>query len=138
LVLSSLCPTLWGDLVIQSNASGDINLDGIANITGSLIIDTGAIITSLHSRTLQQAGGLYVTSAPVLQNIRFPNLESITSDEQISVGDAPGLNLIDLSSLQTPGEFLQVYSTPNLTSFEYPMNISLAATTWGLLSSRLG
>jgi hypothetical protein len=120
------------------DASGDIDLDGIINITGGLSTAgpdgnfPGTGITSLHSRTLRQTGGLYISSAPLLQNISFPNLESITSDEQIYIGNASELSLIDLSSIQTGGEFIQIFLTPNLTDFKYPMNVSLAATTWGV------
>ena len=143
-VLASSCPTIWGDLVIMPDASGDIDLDGVTNITGNLqtvnlagnFPTTG--ITSIHSRTLRQMGGLDIYSVPLLQNISFPNLESIAGDGQIYIGNALELSLIDLSSIQTGGEFIQIFSTPSLTNYKYPMNVSLAPTTWGIVIAGTG
>src|SRR5579871_4797964 len=117
-ILASSCPTIWGDLVIMPNASGDIDLNGVTNITGNLKTadlvgnapSTG--ITSIHSRTLRQTGGLDIYSVPLLQNISFPNLESIAGGGQIYIGNALELSLIDLSSIQTGAEFIQIFSTP--------------------------
>ena len=123
--------------MIAENSSGDINLDGLINITGSLGCDetypefTGTQITSIHSKSLTSIGDqltLYV--APLIKNISFPNLQSVGG--VIYIGEAPLLTSIDLSSVQTLGTWLRIFLAWKLTELKFPMNANGEHTQAGI------
>src|SRR2546430_1235068 len=57
--LASQCRTFWGSIQIGTNASGDVYLEGITNITGYLQSKRTSI-TSIQSKTLIQVTSLDV------------------------------------------------------------------------------
>jgi hypothetical protein len=115
--------------VLAANSNGDINLDGLVNITGGLGPSdiypnfTGTQITSFHSKSLISiGGGLALYTAPLLEYISLPGLQSV--GQQIVIGDAPLLTSINLSSAQTLGSMLRIFLVWNLTDLRFPVNVN--------------
>jgi hypothetical protein len=111
--------------VIGPGSSGDIILDGLTNLTGSItpLVGypnfTGTQITTIRSQSLLQIGGyINIYTAPMLQSVSFPKVQNIV--EQIYIGDSPKLTEIDLSSLQDCGSWLRIFDTPLLTLLKIP------------------
>ena len=109
--LASQCRTFWGDIQIGANASGDVYLEGITNITGYLR-SKGTSITSIQSQTLIQVASLDVNNDGTLQTISLPHLQAISTT--LWIYDMPKLRTIDLSSLDGSGSLFFVSSTPSL------------------------
>jgi hypothetical protein len=123
--LANECPVFWGDIVIGPGSSGDIILDGLTNLTGSItpLVGypnfTGTQITTVRSQSLLQIGGyISIYTAPILQSVSFPKVQNIVG--QIYIGDSPKLTEIDLSSLQDCGSWLRIFDTPLLTLLKIP------------------
>jgi hypothetical protein len=123
--------------VLAANSTGDINLDGLVSVTGNLRASdiypnfTGTQITSFHSKSLISIGGgiaLYV--APLLEYISLPGLQSV--NQQIVIGDAPVLTLIDLSSAQTIGSMLRIFLAWNLIDLRFPVNANGGRAVGGI------
>ena len=80
-MLASACPTFFVDIVLAENFVGDINLDGLVNIYGSLKASDGygnftdTQITRLHSKYVTSIDGdLGVYAAPLILGLSFLNL----------------------------------------------------------------
>ena len=123
--LAKECPVFWGDIAIGPGSSGDIILDGLTNLTGSITPlaaypnFTGTQITTIRSKSLLQIGGsLNIYTAPLLQSVSFPKVQNVVG--QIYIGDAPELTEIDLSSIQDCGDWLRIFHTPLLTRLKIP------------------
>jgi hypothetical protein len=123
--LASECPVFWGDIVVGPDSSGDIILDGLANLTGSVTPPvayphfTGTQITTIRSQSLLQiGGGISIYTAPMLQSVSFPKIQNVVG--QIYIGDSPKLTEIDLSSIQDCGGWLRIFDTPLLTLLKIP------------------
>src|SRR2546421_6725362 len=102
--LANECPVFWGDIVIGPDSSGDIILDGLTNLTGSITPPapipnfTGTQITTIRSQSLLQIGGsIKIYTAPMLQSVSFPKVQNVVG--QIYIGDSPKLTEIDMSSI---------------------------------------
>ncbi|KAF2965811.1 hypothetical protein GQX73_g7769 [Xylaria multiplex] len=121
------CTNITGDLVLGSEASGEIILDGITNIFGSLRNDGDSAITSISSSTLS---AIWVNAAfqglSSLQSIAFPNLITVGTPDQdrgiiangsVVLEDLPALETTNLEGLTNIGEY-HVIALPKWTEDE--------------------
>lgn len=122
--VANSCPVVWGNVYLQPGSSGDINLDGIINITGNLRPTedygqyVGTNITSFSSSTLLHLGGdLSVYNANQLLTFAFPNLQHVFYAVFISSADI--LTTIDISSVPTAGNWFRINDVPTLATFKY-------------------
>jgi len=142
--LASQCTVLYGDVQLGPSISGDISLDGLENITGSLkpSVDdwnqTNTQLTHFESATLLEIGSnLDFHNATLLQTVSFPKLGSMLG---LFIGFTPALERLDLSSLQSSGELFQIADTPALENLiipaglKCPSNHGLAIATTNLTS----
>lgn len=80
-VLSS-CETFTGDIVIVSQAAGDISLNGVQQITGSLSSDNATQVSSISAPQLNSIGDKFsLTSLTGLTALNFGSLTSVGSIE---------------------------------------------------------
>lgn len=125
------CKELGGYLALQSNWTGDANLDGIERIDGNLMLfycdnyvstysgclDASDRPFSVHSSTLKEVTG-YIDkqagSAPV-KSIRFPKLQTVGL--WFGLSDQGTLEELDLTALTDVGGF-QVTGASKLKSIE--------------------
>lgn len=113
------CGTVSGDLLVSGSAAGQISLNGVSNITGSL---------QLVPCQSTACDGLESFSSPDLvavgENVIFDNLTTLTevllpklqSAHSISLVDLPKLTSVSMDSLQLAmiGDF-ELYNTGNVT-----------------------
>lgn len=113
------CGTVSGDLLVSRSAAGEISLNGVSNITGSL---------QLVPCPSTACDGLASFSSPDLlevgENVIFDNLTTLTevllpklqSAHSISLVDLPKLTSVSMDSLQLAmiGDF-ELYNTGNVT-----------------------
>ncbi|KAI0537055.1 hypothetical protein GGR58DRAFT_527693 [Xylaria digitata] len=125
--IRTACANITGDLVLGSEASREIILDGITNIFGSLRNDGDSAITSISSSTLS---AIWVNATfrglSSLQSITFPNLiavgtlsqdRSILANGSVVLEDLPALETTSLESLTNLGEY-RVIALPKWTEDE--------------------
>jgi hypothetical protein len=141
-VLANECPIFWGDIVIGPDSSGDIILDGLTNLTGSITPPvtypnfTGTQITTIRSQSLLQIGGsISIYTAPILQSISFPKVQNVVGN--IYIGDSPKLTEIDLSSIQDCGDWLRIFDTPLLTLLKIPPGATGSPNGIGITNTSL-
>jgi hypothetical protein len=135
--LARACPTFFGDIVLAANSTGDINLDGLVNVTGDLKLNdlssnfTGTQITGFHSKSLVSIGGGFsLQNASLLEHISLSRLQSV--NQQIVIGDVPFLTLIDFSSLMTLGSMLRIHHAWNLTDLRFPVDANSGRAVSGI------
>lgn len=131
------CTTYNGTIYINSTASSDLGLQNSSiiipmhTIIGALYItssDDNSLITQIIANNLSFVGssdstnlpqtdiGLSIIGFPSLQNISFPDLQTIGGTLNISLN--PDLPLVNLSSLQSVGGDLDL--TGNFTKILWP------------------
>jgi hypothetical protein len=102
------CQVIEGDLNIVAHDSETINLDGLEEIRGSLVIrdssDQTSPLFNISSSTLKSIGGrLDAFLFPTVEKIILPNLANVTGS--VSFEKMDHLTHIDLTSLQYLGSF---------------------------------
>lgn len=113
------CGTVTGDVLISGSATGQINLNGVSKITGSLQLFPCASnfcdgLTSLSSPDLLEVGeNVIFDNLTTLNEVLLPNLQSAHS---ISLVDLPNLTNVSMDSLHIAmsGGF-ELYNTGNVT-----------------------
>lgn len=139
--LANECPVFWGDIVIGPDSSGDIILDGLTNLTGSITPPvaypnfTGTQITTIRSQSLLQIGSISIYAAPILQSVSFPKVQNVVT--QIFIGESPKLTEIDLSSIQDCGAWLRIFDTPSLTLLKIPPGATGSPSGIGITNTSL-
>lgn len=94
----SSCSTFKGSIVVNTGASGQVDLTGIQQISGDLIAQNNGVLTSLSSSTLQSIGGSFtLTNLTGLSNLQFTALSSVGSIVWQS------LTALDTLTFGTPG-----------------------------------
>ncbi|KAI0418626.1 hypothetical protein F5X98DRAFT_373438 [Xylaria grammica] len=109
------CANITGDLVLGGGAGGEIVLDGITNIAGSLQNDGDSAITSVSSSTLVSIGvNATFRGLGSLQNIAFPNLTTVgtlvqdsdrVANGSVVLEDLPALATTNFQNLANLGEY---------------------------------
>lgn len=108
------CSTFKGDIVIDSAASGDIYLNGIDTITGSLTAINVTSLTSLNANKLSTIGGdLYLWNLPKLSAVAFTSLEQV---QTLSCVGLPELKSLPFDTGLTEAAYIWVSDT-GLTTF---------------------
>lgn len=134
--LAKACPTFFGNIVLAQNSTGDINFDGLVSVNGQIYPSAEASdfttqITGFHSSSLTSlSGDLGLFSSAVIEEISFSALRSM--DGRIIIGELPLLKSIDLSSIESIGQWFRIFHVENLTDLKLPANIDTGRTTGGV------
>ncbi|KAK8062091.1 hypothetical protein PG997_014188 [Apiospora hydei] len=106
------CQVIDQDVVLASDATGDISLDGIDVIEGSLRCEDGSQVTALrHEGIWDIYGDLILRDMPKLQTVDFKNLLQMgdrygtPTGGKVVLEDLPAGSSIDLSELAKLSEF---------------------------------
>jgi hypothetical protein len=112
-VLSSSCSTWNGDIsIIAADITGNITLDGLVTIQGSLYINGTGQVTGLSSQTLKTiSGNLTIDSVPSLKSIELPALATVGGPVRFSRLDS--LVTVNLAALNAV-DSLFLISLPRL------------------------
>jgi hypothetical protein len=109
----SVCETFSGDILITSAASGEIDLTGINQITGSLMVIGATNLATLTAPTLNSISEVFnMTDLTVLSTLSFPELTSVGS---IIWKTLPALDALTFSSVVTQASVVNIQDT-QLTS----------------------
>lgn len=103
--LASACPTVLASISISADAGGDISLDGIETISGSLSLENcepvscrQQTVTRISTSTLRLvAGDLVISGLDSLINVSFPLLGEVRGN--IEIQDLAELDTLDLSAV---------------------------------------
>ncbi|KAL1618520.1 protoplasts-secreted [Diplodia seriata] len=110
----SSCKTFEGSIAISEETWGSISLDGIEEITGSLIVDSAETLTYFSADSLSSIGGLELSNAPLFTGFDLPSLNKI---ESLSLSSLPLLWEVDFGSTIEECSTVEVRDT-YLTSLE--------------------
>jgi hypothetical protein len=109
------CTTFTGDVLITEAAAGVITLTGIDQITGSLLVDSAAGLTSLIAPTLNSISEIFnLTGLTILSTLSFPELTSVGS---IFWKTLPELDSLTFSSTVNKASVVNIQDT-QLTSLD--------------------
>jgi hypothetical protein len=102
------CPTVAGDVILATNATGTINLDGIQVIQGSLASEDCSSnctsLTVLSSSTLVSVSqNISLQGLSGLQNISLPQLQTVGA--QFYLDSLPSLQNLSVPLLSSVGQF---------------------------------
>jgi len=87
------CSTYKGNVVIDPSASGAIAIDGVQQITGSLIAQNAAQLTELSADQLGSIGGTFgLNNLTILSTLAFSALNSVSTIDWIALPALQGLN----------------------------------------------
>lgn len=87
------CSTYHGDITIASDAAGEIALDGIQQLTGSLKCNNATQLTSITADQLNSIAGTWtLTGLTILANLGFNSLTNVANIEWIGLPALQGLN----------------------------------------------
>ncbi|EKG14436.1 hypothetical protein MPH_08425 [Macrophomina phaseolina MS6] len=92
------CSTFTGDVRVSADVTGDLALDGLEVLTGSLSVSSIAGLTSISAKSLQNITGfMYLQNLPLLASAEFPELTSI--GDQMRLEALPKLSRLGLQSV---------------------------------------
>lgn len=87
------CQKWTGDVVIESNAAGIIQLNGVQQITGDLKCNNATQVTSITSDQLNAIGGTFnLQSMTILSNLQFDSLTDCYQIYWVGLPALQGLN----------------------------------------------
>ncbi|KAK7993102.1 GPI-anchored cell wall organization protein Ecm33 [Apiospora marii] len=121
-VIGKGCQVIDDEVVLASDATGDIDLSGIDSIDGSLRSEKGSQVTTLHHKGIWYIqGDLLLQDMPKLQNVSFKHLLEVGqhvygSGGRVVLDNLPAATGIDLYSLAAYSEFRAV-DLPRLDEF---------------------
>lgn len=110
----SSCKTFEGSIAISEEVFGSIALDGIEEITGSLIVDSAETLTYFSADSLTTVGGLELKDSPIFTGFDLPSLNKV---ESLSLASLPLLWEVDFGSTIQECSTVEVRDT-YLTSLE--------------------
>ncbi|KAK8078720.1 hypothetical protein PG994_002527 [Apiospora phragmitis] len=115
------CQVIDHDVVLASDATGDISLDGIDVVEGSVRSEDGSQVTALRNKAIWEIDGdLVLRGMPKLQNVNFTKLLRVGRQKQsggeLVLEDLPAVTSIDLYELYGFAEFHAV-DLPRLDVF---------------------
>lgn len=114
------CQNIDEDVVLASDATGDISLDGITTIGGSLRSENGSQVTALRNKQIWEiSGDLLLWDMSKLQTLDFKNLLSVGRFKEVGnvvLENLPVVAKIDLYELYGFYEFHAV-QLPALQEF---------------------
>ncbi|KAB5525618.1 hypothetical protein GE09DRAFT_1229411 [Coniochaeta sp. 2T2.1] len=140
--LAGACRTFTGDVLVSDEASGTIDLSGIGQLRGSLIVENAGRLTGLASSSLNSITERFLmTNLTGLSSLSFPSLNSvgtiswtaITALDSLSLG-TPGVQKADTVIISDT--FLQSLDGIDVTSLKVlDVNNNGRLTQW---NSKLG
>lgn len=87
------CQTYEGDVIISSEASGSISIDGVGAITGDLTCINATQLTSISADQLATIGGKFnLQELQILSNLAFSSLNGVNTVNWIAL---PGLQALN-------------------------------------------
>ncbi|OJD33221.1 gpi-anchored cell wall organization protein ecm33 [Diplodia corticola] len=110
----SSCKTFEGSIAISEETWGSISLDGVEEITGSLIVDSTETLTYFSADSLSSIGSLELSNAPLFTGFDLPALNKI---ESLSLSSLPLLWEVDFGSTIEECSTVEIRDT-YLTSIE--------------------
>ncbi|KAF4312912.1 hypothetical protein GTA08_BOTSDO01114 [Botryosphaeria dothidea] len=89
------CSTFSGSIAIATEAAGDISLNSVQEITGTLIANNATGLTGLSADSLEKIGTFELTQLTVLQTLNFPKLAEV---DKIDWTSLPALSQLSFTS----------------------------------------
>jgi len=87
------CSRLEGDLIIEPQTSGSIEINGIQEITGNLVCQDAGSLTSISSDQLATIGGTFgLKNLTILSTLRMDSLTSVNGINWVGLPALQGLN----------------------------------------------
>ncbi|KAK8096592.1 protein ecm33 [Apiospora kogelbergensis] len=122
--IGSGCSNIDGDVVLASDATGELSLDGINSIAGALRNENGSQVTAIRNQKIWQIDGqLILREMPKLETVSFRNLLAVgdwasyrTTVGQVAFENLGALSSLDLYELNILGEF-HLVNLPLLKNF---------------------
>ncbi|KAI9798311.1 MAG: hypothetical protein M1833_004883 [Piccolia ochrophora] len=103
------CQTVSGDIVISSRVGDTLQLDGIQELEGDLVVKDAQNLTSLSANDLATIGGNFILDGVTsLQNLNFP---SLTECDQISWRAVPQLSELSFTAGVTKASAVLITNT---------------------------
>ena len=94
------CPRVRGDVIIDSDVTGDLQINGIQEITGSLNATGVSGLLGLSSSSIRTIGGtLEIVDVPV-NDVRLTALRSVETIELLRLNSLTGLTFGDSGSFE--------------------------------------
>ena len=90
----SSCGTFAGDVVIDSTASGSIDINGLKKIQGTLTAGNATQLSSISADSLVSIGGLVLDRLTILTTLSFPALTTVGEIKFQSLPSLQSLSLI--------------------------------------------
>ncbi|KAI9811654.1 MAG: hypothetical protein M1827_005403 [Pycnora praestabilis] len=99
------CSVFSGSIAVATGTTGSISLDGVQQITGSLVVNDAVNLTSLEADSLSSIGAMFSLSGDImLSTLNFPRLQSVNS---ISWSALPALQQLSFTTqVQTASQVL--------------------------------
>jgi hypothetical protein len=108
------CSTFSGSIAIATGAAGDIALNGIKKIAGTLSATNNSGVTTLSGDSLESIDQFELTDVTSLDTISFPQLTTVKTLQWISVSVLANL---DFASLLSKADGIDIENT-NLLSLQ--------------------
>ncbi|KAK7555679.1 hypothetical protein IWX49DRAFT_570957 [Phyllosticta citricarpa] len=104
----SSCTTFSGSIAIATEATGDIRLDGIQEITGTLHVNNATGLTSLSADSLQSIQKFELSDLTILSTLNFPELTKV---DEINWSGLPALSGLSFSKGVTEANTVNIQNT---------------------------
>lgn len=89
----SSCPTYDGDVIISSEASGQISLSGVGEITGDLRCTNASQLTAISADRLSTIGGTFdLQELQIMSSLQFGSLSGVNRINWIALPALQSLN----------------------------------------------
>ncbi|KAL1629686.1 cell wall protein Ecm33 [Neofusicoccum ribis] len=89
------CSTFSGSIAIATGAAGDIALNSVQSITGTLVANNVTQLSSLSGDSLQSIGTLELQELTILSSLSFPQLSKV---DKIDWSGLPALSSLTFTS----------------------------------------
>lgn len=89
------CTTFSGSIAIATHFAGDISLDNIKTITGTLIAQNVPGLTGLSGDSLEEIGTFHLEDLLLLNTLNFPHLTSVDTISWSILNDLSFLSFMD-------------------------------------------
>jgi hypothetical protein len=112
------CTTFSGSIAIATQGAGDIALNGIKKITGTLFAENNNAVTSLSGDSLESVGDFTLQNTTAITSISFPKLTTVGTIKWISVSKLNQVTapISKADNIDIENTELQEFPTFNLTT----------------------
>ncbi|EKG21451.1 hypothetical protein MPH_01249 [Macrophomina phaseolina MS6] len=85
------CTTFSGSIAIATGVAGDISLNSVREITGTLVANNATALTSLSADSLESIGTFELAELTVLSSLSFPRLSQVDRIDWTGLPALPSL-----------------------------------------------